>query len=265
MADNTESLCEAIAEYISIRLGIQIEYVTGISWQERERLFDEGTIQILWICGLPYVHKADTSESNIQLLAAPVPAGSRYGGRPIYFSDIVVRKESPFKTFEDLRGAAWAYNEPNSHSGYNIVRARLSELGETGNFFGSVVESAAHQVSLQMVLSSQVDAAAIDSTVLEWTVSKSPALCEKIRVIEVLGPGPIPPWVTAKGLPAGARRQLRRVLLGMGEDPSGRLILERGLIRRFVASRDTDYDPIRRMAEDAKQVMFKASSSSTDF
>ena len=135
MAENTEYLCKAVAEYMSARLGIQIDYVTDIPWQERERLFDAGEIQILWLCGLPYVHKADLPANGLELLAVPVPASLRHGGRPVYFSDVVVRKESHFQTFADLRGAVWAYNEPRSHSGYNVVRAYLSELGENQGFF----------------------------------------------------------------------------------------------------------------------------------
>jgi len=82
MAENTESFCENVAQYIQAKLGICTEYVNGIPWQERERLFDEGEIQILWLCGLPYVHKVELRESDMDLLAVLVPAlgiaGSRY-------------------------------------------------------------------------------------------------------------------------------------------------------------------------------------------
>ncbi len=57
MAENSESFCHAVARYIDDQLGVPTDYVTGIPWQERERLFDEGHIQILWLCGLPYVQK----------------------------------------------------------------------------------------------------------------------------------------------------------------------------------------------------------------
>jgi len=50
MAENTEFFCENVAQYIQAKLGICTEYVNGIPWQERERLFDEGEIQILWLC-----------------------------------------------------------------------------------------------------------------------------------------------------------------------------------------------------------------------
>jgi phosphonate transport system substrate-binding protein len=76
MAENTESFCGAVTAYLGDALGISIEYVSGIPWQERERLFDAGEIQILWLCGLPYVQKADRSDSMLELLAAPIPTGA---------------------------------------------------------------------------------------------------------------------------------------------------------------------------------------------
>jgi phosphonate transport system substrate-binding protein len=104
MAENCEPFCQNIAAYIQSRLGIKTPYVNDIPWQERERLFDVGEIQILWLCGLPYVHKADLRESDMELLAVPVPADPRYLGRAVYFSDVIVRTQSPFQTFAELRG-----------------------------------------------------------------------------------------------------------------------------------------------------------------
>jgi phosphonate transport system substrate-binding protein len=106
MAENTDALCSAIAAIIESQVGIATEYVTGIPWQERERLFDSGEIDILWLCGLPYVDKADLADGRMELLAVPVPSGARYHGRPVYYSDVVVRRDSPFKSFIDLNGPA---------------------------------------------------------------------------------------------------------------------------------------------------------------
>ena len=254
MAENTELFCQKVAGYLHAKLGIRTDYVSGIPWQERERLFDEGQIHILWLCGLPYVDKADLRESEMELLAVPVPAGSRYEGRPVYFSDVVVRRDSPFQTFAELRGTVWAYNEPRSHSGYNIVRAYLFERGETRGFFGRVVESGAHHISFEMILDGGVDGAAIDSTVLEWLLCRNASLSERIRVIQTFGPSPIPPWVVATRVPESTRRRLRTLFLQMSEDPEGRPILDRGGLVRFTSSRDNDYDPIRRMARAAERV-----------
>ena len=68
--------------YIDDQLRVPTDYISGIPWQERERLFDEGDIQILWLCGLPYVQKADGSGNALELLAVPVPSGARYSPGP---------------------------------------------------------------------------------------------------------------------------------------------------------------------------------------
>jgi phosphonate transport system substrate-binding protein len=109
--------------------------VDGIPWQERERLFDRGEIQLLWICGLPYVQKADSGVTEMELLAVPVPVGERYQHKPVYFSDVVVRRTSAYRSFLDLRRASWAFNEPLSHSGFNVVRAYLAQFSKRLVFF----------------------------------------------------------------------------------------------------------------------------------
>ncbi len=130
MADNAEATCRAITSYLSHKLGIATEFVDCIPWQERERQLDAGQIHICWICGLPYVWKADAADSMVEACVAPVMAAGRYAGAAVYFSDIVVRRDSKHQSFADLRGASWAYNEPNSHSGFNVVRHHLATLGE---------------------------------------------------------------------------------------------------------------------------------------
>ena len=255
MAENSERFCHAVARYINEQLDVSTEYVTGIPWQEREKLFDDGDIHILWLCGLPYIQKADTSAKDIALLAVPIPDGERYLGRPVYFSDIVVRRHSPYQTLLDLRGAAWAYNEPRSHSGYNVVRAYLSEFGQKEAFFGEALESGAHTTSLEMVLRGTVDGTAIDSTVLEWILAERNHVAGRIRVIETIGPSPIPPWVISTRVPETLRSDVRCSLLAMHQDPLGRDVLASGRIERFSEALDSDYDPIRRMARAAERVV----------
>jgi phosphonate transport system substrate-binding protein len=242
-----------VARYIEKRLGIRTEYVTGIPWQERERMFDRGEIQILWLCGYPYVHKVDMGGSDVELLTVPVPRGERYRGRPVYFSDVIVRRERPFQSFLDLRGASWAYNEPRSHSGFNVVRSYLADIAGSNDFFGEIVESGAHTGSLEMVLSGRVDCAAIDSTVLEWLIGGRSALAEQIRVIKNLGPSPIPPWVISRKAAANLRGDVRALLLCVHGDASGRRMLARAGLERFVEAHDRDYDAIRVMARKAEQ------------
>jgi phosphonate transport system substrate-binding protein len=259
MASNMDELCRAMMRHVGRELDMPVQFVNDIPWRERERQFDAGEIQLCWLCGLPYVWKADSPAPEIELVAAPVMAAGRYGGQPVYFSDVVVNARSGFQSFSDLRGASWAYNEPNSHSGYHVVRHHLASLGETQGYFGEMVESGAHQVSLRMIVDGTIDASAIDSTVLEAEFARAPQLRGAVRVIDTLGPSPMPPWVMRRDLPVALKQSLREVFLGMNHHAEGVKILQAWGIARFDAVDDVAYDPIRTMFSDASCVRLSAS------
>ncbi|MCS6846249.1 MAG: PhnD/SsuA/transferrin family substrate-binding protein [Anaerolineae bacterium] len=242
-----EPMCADVVHYLAGRLNIETRFIADIVWEMRERLLYAGRIDAGWICGAPYVRAANGSDAPIELLAAPVFAAPRYQDRPIYFSDVVVRRNSMYRSFADLRGARWVYNNHGSHSGYEIVRYHLARLGLNGDFFGQVIVSGAHQRSVEMILNDQADAAAIDSTVLEMMLAREPALAERLRVIEVLGPSSQPPWVIGRHVPAALRQALRAALIHMHEDAEGRIVLARHRLARFAPVTDSDYDDVREM------------------
>jgi len=262
-APNADEGVEAVAEYLARALGRPLTVVDQIDWLAREQRLDDGQIDIGWICGWPYVHKMRRRPPNLELLAAPVPAGERYQDRPIYFSDVVVRRDSPYQTFAELRGATWGYNEPGSQSGYNITRYHLARLGLTWAFFGRVTATGAHENSLRELLAGRLAASAIDSTVLETEFQRQPALREQVRVIEVLGPSPSPPWVAQTRLPAALRARVRETMLAMHHNPAGQAALARAGLARFAAVSDSDYDVIREMEKAAAHVNLTAGDGRT--
>jgi phosphonate transport system substrate-binding protein len=255
MSENENFIFSAIMDYLSQESGVQIEIISGLSWQERERLFDAGQVGIVWICGLPYVTKADSPGADIELLAAPVMSDSRYDGRPIYFSDVVVHMDCHFRRFSDLKGTSWCYNEPNSHSGYNAVKYHLANLGEKNGFFGRVTESGSHMASLDLIKRREVDASAIDSIVLGIELRNHPELRSAVRVIETIGPSPIPPLATSLRLQAGTRDKLRKALTGMKDTRRGQIALTKCGMTGLAAIRDADYDVIRQMARAGMDVV----------
>jgi phosphonate transport system substrate-binding protein len=247
-APNMDFICRDLAGYISEKLSIPVQLAIDIPWQERDRLLDAGEIDLCWICGLPYIRKAELMPGRIAPLVAPVMAGSRYQDMPIYFSDVVVHQASPYRSLADLRGASWAYNEPGSQSGYGVVLYSLALQGKTLSYFGQVIASGSHQNSLQMILRKDVDSSAIDSTVLEMEIANNPAIASQIRIIDIFGPSPIPPWVVTQDTSLAMRQALQGLLMGMETDSIGQTILQKARMARFVAVSDHDYDPIREMA-----------------
>jgi phosphonate transport system substrate-binding protein len=247
MAPNAEAMCRELARYIGRSLELNVEWVDGIAWYERERLFDRGEIDLCWICGLPYVDKIDAGEP-VELCVAPVANGARYGGRPVYFSDVFVRADSRFNSLDDLRGETWAFNEPRSHSGYNVVRYHLAGVRRTLDYFGSRVEAGSHQAALSMIVNGEVAAGAVDSTVFEAEARCNPTLTRTLRVIETMGPSPAPPWVFSTALPHALRAEIRDVLASVHRTAEGAALLASWGIRELRKVSDADYDSIRHMA-----------------
>ena len=252
-ADNTVPISRALAGYLRTRLGREVRFLDGLDWRQAYAGIAAGRIDVGWICGWPYTQLL-AAGAPLELLAAPVMAAARYGRQPIYFSDVVVRDDSPLSCFADLRGASWAYNEPGSQSGYHITRYHLARLGERGHFFGCVVGSGGHARSLRLVLDGHIDASAIDSTVLEWELAREPALAGRLRVIATLGPSPSPPLVVAGSRARGLAGALRAALLALPATAGGRAILAAGGLARFAAVSDGDYDAIRAMTAAARDV-----------
>jgi len=232
-----------ITRYLGEKLGCPTELVVGTSYEE---WVDQAEVGFL--CGLPYVELTRGQKPlPIEPLAAPLLQGQRYGGRPVYFSDVIVRRDSPFRSFADLRGRSWSYNEPRSQSGYGITRCRLIEMGETAGYFSAVVAAGWHERSIRLVSAGAVDASAIDSQVLALVLRDHPELAARLRVIDSFGPSTVQPVVAGRRLAESLKDDLRAVLVGMGEDPAAREPLTRGLVERFVPVTDQDYDDIRAM------------------
>ena len=141
LAPNMLPVYQAITEEVGRRLGIETELVVETDYESCAKDKNE----VCFVCSLPYVEFERQGVSPAVPLAASVLAGERYAGKPIYYSDVVVHRRSPFRSFLDLRGRSWAYNEPHSHSGYGITRYYLVEIGETHGFFGEVVEAGFHE------------------------------------------------------------------------------------------------------------------------
>jgi len=245
LAPNMLPVYQAITEEVGRRLGIETELVVETDYESCAQDKNE----VCFVCSLPYVEFERQGISPAIPIAAPVLEGERYADQPVYYSDVIVHRDSPFRSFLDLRGRSWAYNEPHSHSGYGITRYHLVEIGETHGFFGEVVEAGFHEESISMVAAGEIDASAIDSQVLAVAMRDDPSLARSLRIVDALGPSTIQPVAVSKRVPLELRDDIQRVLTSLHEDRDVRERLALGLVKRFVPVGPSDYDDIRMMLE----------------
>ena len=203
LAPRLRPLYEAASTAIGDALGTRTTLIEGECYED----LLNGDLDAAFICGLPYVDLRVRAGEAVEPLAAPVVAGARYGGRPVYFSDVIVRQDDAARSFDDLRGRRWAYNEPESHSGSNVVLAHLAHEGLDTGFFSMVTRVGSHHEALRRVLLGEADAAAIDSHLLEVMCGDDPYVASAARTVTALGPSPIQPLVAGAALPAADGRR----------------------------------------------------------
>ena len=212
---------EAVVEHVRHALGqrasLSVESRVSGPVRGTEDPFSKCEADVGFMCAPAFFWLRELEDPPVELLpAAPVFRDGRASGQPVYFSELVVRSDSPASSFLDLRGHSWAYNDPCSLSGYYNLLKKLAEVGEDEEFFNRTCCSGSHLNSMQMVVRGEVDAAAIDSNVLRIKLRSAPELRERLRVIETWGPFPIQPVVLRSGLHPELKDRLRAALLTIG-------------------------------------------------
>jgi phosphonate transport system substrate-binding protein len=244
-----------VVDYLAEKSGVSLELVTGLAYTTINQMLEAGAVDYGFICGYPYILAHDQPVPKVELVAAPVPKDPRYQHKAVYFSDLVVRKDSPFKTLQDLRGRTYVFNEETSNSGYNMPRSYLVKLGLTNGFFGKVLRSGSHEASIRMVAQGLADASFVDSLVLDYDRAKGVGEAAQVRVIDSLGPVATVPFVVSAAALSTAG-PLKARLLTMHEDSRGRQILDEAFLDRFVEVSDADYDGLRVMKKSAEDARF---------
>jgi phosphonate transport system substrate-binding protein len=204
--------------------------------------FSLGEADVGFLCAPTYLRLREREHPPAELLgAAPVFADERARGKPVYFCDVIVHRNSPARSFRDLKGKAWAYNDPCSLSGYGGLAAKLGSPEAAGLFFGRTIRSGSHPASVELVAAGEADAASIDSNVLRIMLDRIPSLRKEVRVLESWGPYPIQPVVVRTDLDPALKGALCESLLRTEADPLTRVEFEAFRLKRFVTVGEEDY------------------------
>jgi phosphonate transport system substrate-binding protein len=227
--------------YIQEKIGTKVEYVDREGYAEINEMLKDGQLEAAFVCSGPYVD--GHAQFGLELLAAPQAYGAA-----VYYSYIIVPRESVASSFADLRGKRFAFTDPLSNTGKLVPTYMLARINETPeSFFKKVVFTKSHDNSIKAVAQGVVDAAAVDSLIWEYLNATSPEFTAKTRILEKSPPYAIPPIAVPRDLAPELKERLRRVILEAHTDPTGQVILKQMRIDRFVVIPDSAYDSVRQM------------------
>ena len=251
------SLFAYLAAYLGERLGmatdLQIETHHSGPPRNLPDPFSEGELDLGFFCAPPYIWLQERPDPPVEL----VPFGlvfddPRGAGRPVYFSEIVVRADHPARSFADLVDARWGYNDRESLSGYYSVVQTAAAHGAGASFLARLHDMGSHLASLRALRRGTIDAAAIDSIVLALRWRRDPALKDELRVVSGLGPWPIQPIVMRRSLPVRLKAALVSAVGALAETPERRRVLRRWLVSGVAPMTDADFDVERAALREAQ-------------
>jgi len=230
---------QGFVDYLSRALGREPAFLRRASYAEVNDLVRHGLCDVAFVCTYAYVR--GEREFGMELLVIPEIDGSI-----TYNSYIIVSRDDPASSLLDLRGRSFASADIMSNTGWLFPYTWLRERGEEfKSFFSQSLITGSHDRSVLAVANGLADGAAVDSIVYEHMVADDPSIGGATKVI-LRSPGyGMPPLVVPVELDAGLKAELRLELLGMHEEPEGRLILDDLRITRFRVPDPSLYDAVR--------------------
>lgn len=199
------------------------------------------------MCGLPYSQR----RPRPRLVAAPIPSPARYGGRPIYFTDIVVRSDSRFAKLEDTFGGVVGYTLEDSMSGYVALRRHLLRFRKKTPLYRAAVGGLVNARRVIEALDERrIDVGPLDSYYYDLIRHHEPDFAAKVRVIATTAPAPIPPLVSTS---EESLSELREALLAAGKAPELADEREVLLLKGFAAPDEADYRVFDTYLAEARQ------------
>lgn len=216
------AVCRQMAE-----AGLPVAFLDNQDWVATTDRVRQGRVPVVALCGLLY-KTLRAAGCPLQAVAAPLLNQPRYG-KPLYWSQVLVRADSPYQDLQQLRGKTWLYNETDSCSGFRCFVAELSKLGFEASFLGERVATGSHAASLQRLAAGEGDYSVIDSTIFDYLPTEEKA---RFRVVHSVGPMPTPLVACLPGY-----EQHARALLNLPEYPHP--------FTGFVEVTDSHYDVLQ--------------------
>lgn len=170
-----------------------------------------------------------------------------------YYSQLIVHKDSPIKTLDDVlkNGKSYSFGngDPNSTSGYLVpgyyVFARNNIDAKT-HF--KVMRSANHETNAMAVANKQVDVATFNSENMAKLEKVLPEKAKELRVIWTSPLIPSDPMVMRADLPEATKAKIKNFFLNYGKsNPAEKEIMARMNWSQFRESSNAQLTPIRQL------------------
>lgn len=233
-----------LAEYLSRKVGMPVQISISKDYHAHIDAIGKDQLDIAYMGPASYVSLVDHYGKK------PLLACQEVNGKSTFQGKIVVRKESPLHSLEELKGKSFAFGDPSSTMSHLVPRYMLWKDGVNAEQLERYKFMGSHDNVALAVLSGEYDAGAIKEAVFYKyearglkTLDTTPALSEHL-------------FVTSKKLNATTRSKLREAFLSLNKDPNGKKIMNsiKPGITAMTPVEDKDYNNLREILRALKKI-----------
>ena len=246
-----ETLWRKLLTHIAADAEVPVTYLPYPAPQPLENLWRRPDLAAVFMCGFPIALRL----ASVVPIAAPVPRAPWAQGRPVYRTDLIVRRDSRFQTLEDTFGGRAGFTVAHSHSGFNAFRHHLLgfRTAMQPQLYSAMAEDlvTARNV-LERVRDGSIDVGPLDAYWHLLLARHAPNLVADIRVLTSTAIAPMPAFVASTAAPAQIVSRLRAAFVNAKSRPWFADLAEPLLIDGFASVNEASYSALLDWDRDAK-------------
>jgi phosphonate transport system substrate-binding protein len=204
-------------------------------------------VQVAWYGNRSAIEAVDRAGGEV--FAQMVNADGTQG----YTSHLIVHKDSPLKTLDDVlknaKTLSFGNGDPNSTSGFLVPAYYVFALNKVDPKTAfKVVRSANHETNALAVANKQVDVATNNSENLDKIKERFPDKFAELRTVWTSPLIPLDPLVMRSDLPAATKQKIRDFFVGYGSTEQEKShLMKLSKLSGFRASDNRQLVPIRQL------------------
>ncbi len=215
--ENPEGLelsSDKLAKFMQEETGIESEVFVPTSYAAVVEALRNDNAHVAYFSGWPYLIAHNTADAEILV-------AEERGGKPFYYSQWYVAKDSDYESLADLEGKPVAFTSQTSTSGFLFPMSKVIEEGhlkqgqDPKEYFGEVLFAGGYEAALKSLVAGKVEAAAASDYAPGRYLSEEEQA--KIRVLTKQGPAPTHLIAIKKSVPDEVKEKVKAALLKLNE------------------------------------------------
>ncbi|HEY3180481.1 MAG TPA: PhnD/SsuA/transferrin family substrate-binding protein [Casimicrobiaceae bacterium] len=241
--DAVAAMWKRLFEWVAGDAGVSLDVIAHPPPLPLGDLWRRDDLGCALMCGFPWATWSSPRERPVPL-AVPILAPPIFEDRPIYWTDIVVRADSPFASAGDLAGARFAFTVEDSQSGYQAPRRFFAERARAAGerlFRAAVGPLYTPRRVVEAIIGGDADAGPLDAWWHALLRRHEPEIAARLRVVATTPPAPIPLFVSAAAMPDAEKDRLSAAFEKISNARELADIRDALLLKRFTRPTPDDY------------------------